>query len=223
MTVMFVVMTILILLALDVVVRRARTKKAVPVTPAHTPALAYPVRLPDGIFFARSHTWMSLLPSGKIRLGIDDFVIRLLDSLSISYLKGPRERLQKGEPILVLREGDHSLTIRAPIEGEILERNDRLSKEPNMLKEMLFTDGWAYTIVPARHSDLKQLLLGEETRPWIAEEFCRLRDLFARKVSTNKIVPSLLQDGGPPADGALKSVQRQTWEQFDHMFLRETG
>ncbi len=137
---------------------------------------------------------MSLLPSGKIRLGVDDFVGKLLESPSISYLKEPRQRVQKGEPILVLTEGDHSLTIRAPIEGEIIERNNRLSREPGMLKEMLFTDGWAYTIVPARHSDIKQLMLGEETRKWIAEEFCRLRDLFAREGGTNKLIPALLHE-----------------------------
>ena len=223
MTVLFVGMTILLFLTLDAIIRRSRSRRDVAVADIQSAARGYPVRLPEGIFFARSHTWMSLLPSGKIRLGVDDFVGRLLDSPSISYLKEPRQRVQKGEPILVLTEGDHSLTIRAPMEGEILERNDRLIKEPNMLKEMLFTDGWAYTIVPTRHSDMKHLLLGEETRVWIAEEFCRLRDLFAKEGGTNNIIPALLQDGGPPVEGALKCVQPQTWEQFDVMFLREAG
>lgn len=223
MTVILVVMTIIVLLILDVVVRRARAERAEAATRVQTAPPTYPVRLPDGIFFARSHTWMNLLPSGKARLGIDDFVGRLLDMPSVSYLKQPRERVRKGEPILVLTEGGCSLTIRAPMEGEILERNDQLVNEPGLLKEMLFSDGWAYTFMPDRPSDLKQLLLGEETRGWIAEEFRRLRDLFTREGSDNKIVPALLQDGGPPVGGALRCVDRDIWEQFDCMFLRESG
>ncbi|OGU26943.1 MAG: hypothetical protein A2X66_08515 [Ignavibacteria bacterium GWA2_54_16] len=221
MTVLFVAMTILLFLALDVIVRQSRARADVSTVDTRAVAWSYPVRLPEGLFFARTHTWMSLFPSGKMRLGVDDFVGRLLDSPSIAYLKTPHQRVQKGEPILVLTEGDHSLTIRAPMDGEILERNDRLCREPGMLKEMLFTDGWAYTIAPARHSDIKHLLLGEETRRWIAEEFCRLRDLFAQEGSANNTIPALLQDGGPPVGGALKCVQPRTWEQFDRMFLRE--
>ncbi|MFH0990763.1 MAG: hypothetical protein V1799_12180 [bacterium] len=221
MAILFVVLTILLFVILDAIVHRSRTGVKVTAADNRVPERRYPVRLPEGIFFARSHTWMNLLPSGKMRLGVDDFVARLLGSPSVSYLKEPHQRVQRGEPILVLTEGEHSLTIRAPMEGEIYERNDRLIKEPGMLKEMLFTDGWAYTIVPARHSDIKQLLLGEETRGWIAEEFRRLRDLFAAQDSANEMISALLQDGGPPVDGALKCVQPHTWEQFDRMFLRE--
>lgn len=221
MTVLFVGVTIILFLAIDLIVRRSKARAEVIVAAIPAVTRGYPVRLPEGIFFARSHTWMNLLPSGKLRLGVDDFVGRLMGSPSISFLKEPRQRVQKGEPIIVLTEGEHSLTIRAPLEGEVLERNDRLSKEPCRLGERLFTDGWAYTIVPERPSDVKQLLLGQETQRWIADEFRRLRDLFTQEGAANELIPGLIQDGGTPAEGALKCVQPQTWERFDRMFLRE--
>ncbi len=223
MTILFVGVTLLLFLALDALVRRSKTGEDMIVAAFPAVARVYPVRLPEGIFFARSHTWMNLLPSGKLRLGVDDFVGRLMDSPSISFLKEPCQRVQKGEPIIILTEGGHSFTIRAPLEGEVLECNDRLREEPRRLREMLFADGWAYTIMPERPSDVKQLLLGQETRRWIAEEFCRLRDLFAQEGAGNVLIPALLQDGGTPVEGVLKCVQPQTWEQFDRMFLREAG
>lgn len=221
MTVLFVGVTILLFLAVDAIVRRSKARQDVIVAAIPGLARGYPVRLPEGIFFARSHTWMNLLPSGMLRLGVDDFVGRLMDSPSISFLKEPRQRVQKGEPIIVLTEGGHSLTIRAPLWGEVLERNDGLRAEPGRLRERLFTDGWAYTIMPQRPSEIKQFLLGQETRRWIADEFTRLRDLFAQDGAANELMPGLLQDGGTPVEGALRSVQSQTWERFDRMFLRE--
>ena len=99
MTVIFVAMTILFFLTLDVVVRRAREKKTVLAKAIHVAQPAYPVRLPDGIFFARSHTWLNLFPSGKVRLGVDDFVGRLLDNPNIEYLKCAGDSVKKGEPL----------------------------------------------------------------------------------------------------------------------------
>lgn len=165
MTVIFVVMTILFFLGLDAIVRRVRAKKAVPATLVQTAQPAYPVRLPDGIFFARSHTWLSLFPSGKVRLGVDDFVGRLLDKPQVEFLKSVGDTVRKGDPLFALSEGGRTLTVRAPMDGRIAGLNEELPKNPGLLKENLFSDGWAYTIQPEKPSELRQMLLGEETRP----------------------------------------------------------
>ena len=220
MTVIFVVMTILFFLGLDAIVRRVRAKKAVPATLVQMAQPAYPVRLPDGIFFARSHTWLSLFPSGKVRLGVDDFVGRLLDKPQVEFLKGVGDTVRKGDPLFALSEGGRTLTVRAPMDGRIAGLNEELPKNPGLLKENLFSDGWAYTIQPDKPSELRQMLLGEETRRWIPEEFRRLRDVFAAVPSQGGLVPALLQDGGPPVAGALKQMGADVWENFEEEFLQ---
>jgi glycine cleavage system H protein len=220
MTVIFVAMTILFFLTLDVVVRRVRAKKAVPATIVRAAQPAYPVRLPDGIFFARSHTWLNLFPSGKVRLGVDDFVGRLLDKPKVEYLKSPGDSVKKGEPLFALSEGGRTLTLRAPMDGRIISMNERLPKNPGLLKENLFSEGWAYTIQPERPSDLRNLMLGEETRSWIPQEFRRLRDVFAAVPTEGELVPALLQDGGPPVAGALKHMGPEVWGNFEEEFLQ---
>jgi glycine cleavage system H lipoate-binding protein len=205
---------------MDVVVRRVRATKAAPATSTYAAEPAYPVRLPEGIFFARSHTWLSLFPSGKVRLGVDDFVGRLLDKPQIEYLKGVGDRVKKGEPLFALSEGGRTLTMRAPMDGRILSVNEALPAKPGLLKENLFSDGWAFTIQPEKSSELRQMLLGEETRRWIPEEFRKLRDVFATVSTEDALVPALLQDGGPPVAGALKQMGPDVWENFDQEFLQ---
>lgn len=219
MTVIFVVMTILVFLTLDVIVRRVRAKKAVPVALAQAARKALSVRIPEGIFFARSHTWMSLFPSGKIRLGVDDFVGRLLDNPQVRYLRGAGDTVKKGDPLFALSEGGRTLTIHAPMAGRIVSVNEELPAKPELLKENLFSDGWAFTIQPEKPSELRQMLLGEETGTWIADEFRRLRDVFAAVTSEGQLVPALLQDGGPPVAGALKQMGADVWQNFEEEFL----
>lgn len=219
MTVIFVVMTIIVFLTLDVVVRRVRAKQGVPAVAPQAARPAYPVRLPDGIFFARSHTWMSLFPSGKVRLGVDDFVGRLLDNPRVDYLKAVGDVVRKGEPLFALSEGGRTLTLRAPVSGRIVGVNEKLPQKPTLLKENLFSDGWAFTIQPEKPSELRQMMLGDETRRWIPEEFRRLRDVFAAVPAHDNLVPALLQDGGPPVAGALKHMGEEVWNNFEDEFL----
>ena len=129
MVALLVVATIIVFLTIEWAVRRIQEKKSMSASVQTIPQMhTYPVRLPEGIFFTKTHTWLNLFPSGKLNLGIDDFVGRLLDQPSISYLKREGEQMSKGEPILVLREGNRSLTMRAPIDGTIVGRNEELPK-----------------------------------------------------------------------------------------------
>ena len=171
MTVILVVATILFFIGLDWAVRRSRKAAYMPLSPVREPAL--PVRIPEGIFFARNHTWMNLFPSGKVRMGIDDFVGRLLDAPSLVFMKENGQTVSKGEPILQLKQNGHSLTIRSPLSGTVVSRNDELPAHPENMKEMLFSDGWAYTIQPTKTTELRNAIFGVETRDWIRQEFAR--------------------------------------------------
>jgi glycine cleavage system H lipoate-binding protein len=225
MTVLFLIITIILFVGIDWIVRRIRAGRTVPLAPmipvADQPSLqtTTPIRTPQGIFFARSHTWLNLFPSGKVRLGLDDFVGRLLDRPEITFLKREGEHVKRGEPILVLLEGSRSLTVRAPLDGVVLTRNEELARNPSLLKEHLFSDGWVYAIKPDRPSDLREMLFGEETRAWMRDEFLRLRDVFAGTGADEKVIPALLQDGGAPMAGALKQMDEQVWKRFEESFL----
>ncbi|MBI4547570.1 MAG: hypothetical protein HY707_06310 [Ignavibacteriae bacterium] len=220
MTVLFVIATIIIFLTIDWIIQRR--KQPVPQTAVATrkPAETFAVRLPEGIFFAPSHTWLNLFPSGKIRIGVDDFISGLLAHPEITLLKQPGEEVRRGDPIILLKEKDHLLTIRSPIEGHILTANDELPKNPKLLKEQLFSDGWAYMIKPLKLKEVKHMLIGDETRTWIQHEFHRLRDLLAGLGRNGSLQPAYLQEGGPPIAGVLNVMDDVVWQQIDQEFLR---
>lgn len=224
MTVLFVIATIFLFLTVDWFLERRRSRLgAVEAAAAAIPQPAmdpYPVRVPDGIFFAPSHTWLNLYPSGKLRLGIDDFIARLVTRPEVILLKNAGEKVAKGEPIILLKENDHLLTVRSPLAGEILEANEELSRNPAYLRERLFGDGWGYTIKPETVSELKQMMIGGESRTWIRDEFRRLRNFFATQSTNGTLQPAFLQDGGTPAAGVLDTMDERVWHGFEEEFLK---
>lgn len=221
MTVVLVALSILFFLALDwLVLGRKEREGVLAYAKAQQPGEAVRVRLPGGIFFAPSHTWLNLFPSGRVVLGVDDFVSRLLEKPRVALLKSAGERVTKGEPILRLQTDSHSLTVRSPIDGRIVTPNSLLVRSPNLMREALFSDGWAYVMKPDNARDMKSFMLGEESRSWIQNEFGRLRDLFAGVGSSAQLSPALLQDGGPPVMGIMESMDDPTWQRFEETFLQ---
>lgn len=219
MTVILVALTILFFLALDWLVHGRREREGVIRAQVGAGEVPQHVRLPDGVFFAPSHTWLNLFPTGRVTLGVDDFVARLLDNPQVSLLKQAGDAVVKGDPILRLESAGHSLTVRSPIDAEVLVPNANLVRTPTLMRDALFSDGWAYTLRPRSVRDVKGLLLGDESRAWLRGEFGRLRDLFASAAPAPALCPVLLQDGGPPVAGVMKEMDEATWRRFEVEFL----
>ncbi len=222
MTVLLVVATIVAFLTADWIVQLRRQKKAALAAAAHQPVgRSYPLRVPEGVFFAKSHTWLNLFPSGKVRLGVDDFVGSALDNPEVSFMRTVGDKVEKGDPLLILSKGDRQLIVRSPISGEIVSLNPDLERNPGAMRETLFSTGWAYTIQPKQAQELRGLLLGEESRAWMSKEFGRLRDLLAGATGMQGVpVPALLQDGGAPVAGVLGQLDAAAWKKFEDEFLQ---
>ncbi len=214
MTVLLFISTIIIFLSIDYFIRRSK-KTAIAVQPELQKAI--PMRTPAGIFFSKSHTWLSLFPSGKVQLGIDDFLARMFTRPKITMLKRDSEQVTKGEPIVLIAEGKNEVVVRSPIEGVIENVNSVLSANPSLLAEALFSEGWAYTIKPTRTDDLRSFYLGEDTRVWLKHEMTKLRDFFAHLAAPS---PAFMQDGGLPAAGLMDNLNPDQCRKFENEFLR---
>ena len=213
MTVLLFISTIVVFLTIDYFVRR---NKAIVAVAQPIVRKAIPIRIPAGIFFTKSHTWMSLFPSGKVQLGIDDFLARMFSDPSITLLKKNSDKIHKGEPLLRVTEGNNQIIVRSPIDGVIDNVNSALVKKPSLLSEALFSEGWAYTITPKNTKDLRSFYLGEDTRVWLRDELGRLRDFFAHITTPT---PVLMQDGGIPARGLMENLNPEQCKKFENEFL----
>ena len=103
MTVIFLIVSIILFLTIDWIYRHIGKRKSMPSAlpiSMNGNRRSFSIRIPEGVFFTKSHTWLNLFPSGKVQFGIDDFIGMLMKQPQISLLKNIGDKVKKGEPIL---------------------------------------------------------------------------------------------------------------------------
>lgn len=180
------------------------------------------LRIPQGIFLSKNHSWAFLEQSGTAIVGVDDFLIQVTGMGKLEYHKQGGENVIKGDLIADFVKGDKVLRIYSPISGKVLKSNSILVEESAVLGEDPFGKGWIYRIEPSGWlEETKSLYLGEEAIAWSKNEIVRLKDFIM--VNNNEIssVESelILQDGGELVTEPLSGFPSKVWDNFQEKFL----
>ena len=93
------------------------------------------LRIPQGLFFSKNHTWAHLERSGTASLGLDDLLLHLTGEVSFGSLKQPGDTIRKGDLIAELEHQGKLLQIFSPISGNIVSSNPLIHENPAMLNE----------------------------------------------------------------------------------------
>lgn len=234
MVALFVILTIILFLTVDYFVQRTEVRKALAGAAVRKPlltevlepkiatvGLSYPIdRIPKGLFFDPGHTWLQLEPSGALRVGADMLPVTVLGGLEKIDLRAAGTEVRRGDPIVTLRRGERSLTLRAPVDGVIDEVNDEVRAEPSRLRLDPFGEGWLCKVTPKRlAASLRRTHVGEEALAWIKNEIGRVRDFMAPLAQQGALVGATLQDGGLPVEGLAEHLDEGTWTKFIDEFF----
>jgi glycine cleavage system H lipoate-binding protein len=232
MVAILVVLTIVLFVSADLLVEWLRVRRAVPATATKAseagadlilPTLqADRFVLPGGLFFHRGHTWVNLLFSGQVKIGVDDFLQRVLGHVDGIALPAVGVQVSEGQPFALIRQGGRTMTLPAPVDGVVCAVNEELSKLPSLVKRDPYTRGWLVAIRPADLSaNLPKLLVGEGAFGWLRAELDRMTQ-FLRGVlmqRSDALLGATAADGGIMIDGVLEHLGDDTWSDFQSKFL----
>ncbi|MCF8378707.1 MAG: glycine cleavage system protein H [Bacteroidales bacterium] len=180
------------------------------------------LRIPQGLFYSKNHTWAHLEKSGYARLGLDDLLMHITGGVELGNLKNPGDRVEKGELIAELRQNGKLLKIVSPLSGEIQSFNTLLEDNPEILNEDPYGKGWICSIKPDKWlADTNSCLLAEDALAWAKSELTRFKDFAA--MSMKQLVPEtpmvILQEGGELSDNPLIAMPEEIWRKFQKEFL----
>jgi len=219
MVALFVLATILICITIDYLVQRAQKKREV-----YQPQVVLSSEsfiLPRGYFFSKAHTWLEILFSGKVYVGVDDFISKVLGKVDAIEILPLGEKVKKGEPIFKIKQGARELTFLSPVTGKITAINPNILESPETILKDPYLNGWILMIEPEDvASEVKNLLIGSEASRWLKNEIKRFREFISREAP--KFSPTLeptLADGGLVIKGVLQNVDEKTWEKFEKEFI----
>ncbi len=230
MVAILVVLTIVLFVLADLAVQRVRARRAAPAKAAAAspadlilPALQ-PERfaVPAGLFFHPGHTWANLLFSGHVKVGVDDFLQKLLGRVDAITLPPQGVEVKAGQPFAVLHQGERKLALAAPVTGIVAAVNAEVAKSPALLKRDPYTRGWLVALQPqGLAAGLAGLAVGEGALSWLQGELARVRDFLRETLEAHRdaMVGTTAADGGLTADGLLERLDDGAWAEFQSKFL----
>ena len=221
MTVILVLATVVIFLTIDYF--RSRKRVSVPVTEP-VQELARPARprsssvsgfeLPDNLRYHPGHTWALQESPTLVRAGLDDFAVKLIGKCDAVLLPKRGRWIRQGQKIAtVLRDGQKAELV-SPIEGEITDVNEELTKDPGLVCRDPYAAGWLVAVMsPDAQTNFRNLLGGDIARRWMAEAAARLR------AKMPALAGAVAQDGGNAVSDIAAHLSEQNWTELTHEFF----
>jgi glycine cleavage system H protein len=181
------------------------------------------LRIPQGIYFNRNHTWTHLGKSGAAKVGLDDFLQHVVGNVRITNLKNPGESIKKGDLLAAIKQNEKVVKVYSPISGEVLDTNSTLLENPDLINTNPYDQGWIYQIKPSNWmKETQSYLLAERATEWSKKELVRFKDFLSggamRKFSSEPSMV-LLQDGGEIRENVLSELPEEVWADFQEEFL----
>jgi len=200
--------------------KRASVKKTVSRTAGNLSAGI--LKIPQGIFYSRNHTWAHLERSGKAIVGLDDFLIHATGDVRLTGLKEAGTYIIKGEQLALIEQDGKHLKIYSPVSGTITDTNTGLLENSEMLNEDPYGMGWVYKVKPTGwKTETSNYYLADDAVVWVKKELDRFKDFLANSVSrySPETAIVVLQDGGEFCDNPLRELPDEVWQDFQKSFL----
>jgi glycine cleavage system H lipoate-binding protein len=173
------------------------------------------VTVPQGYYLHQGHAWVKIEEGSSVRVGIDDFALRLLGPLDRIEAPLMGKAVQQGEPQIVLTRGEHRANLLSPLSGVITAVNPKAREEGHLANLDPYAEGWIMTLHPQNlRKELKTLMIARETEEFIEHEMDQLHHLI------EEVSGPLAADGGTLGKDVFGAMPQLEWERLTRSFLR---
>ena len=171
------------------------------------------------LFYNAFHMWARVEEKANVRIGIDDFGQGLIGKPQDLCLPIMGEKLTN-ESIRIKGRGIN-IFLTPPVEGHVIEFNEKLIRQPTMLNEYPYETGWIIVVKPVRLSKhLKKLHYGHRAQQWYYAEVTRLTNLIADEIGMPlSDVGITIQDGGNPDFNLLDRMEQLSVQRIIEQLL----
>jgi glycine cleavage system H lipoate-binding protein len=171
--------------------------------------------IPSGYYFHNGHTWARIESGGGIRIGLDDFSMKLLGKPDALDLPLMGKELDKDKVGWGLRRKNNSADVLSPIDGVIVEVNSRARENPRLACGEPYGEGWLFMIrTPDVKAGLKTLMTHTDTLDWMKGEVNRLEGMI------EDVAGPLAADGGYLGEDIYGNLPDLGWKNLTKTFLK---
>jgi glycine cleavage system H protein len=220
MTVILVLATFLTFILLDYVMNRGKAMQTVPVSaskavPAHLGGdYVEGFRVPESLSYHSGHSWLLRERKNLVRVGADEFAAALLGKIEKIELPKPGQWIRQGQKVLTFFRDGVKTAMVSPTEGEVMEINSEVLKNPAALRTDPYGKGWLVAVhVPDEENTARNLVPKGLVRQWMKDAAERL---YARQPA---LAGAVAADGGSPAEDLLAGLPDANWAEVTAEFF----
>lgn len=131
----------------------------------------------DRAYDREHHMWAQFDSArGDVLVGIDTLGLASLGDLAYVTLKDVGKSVKRGESIGTLEAAKMTGDLIAPVSGVIVVRNDETVRNPGLVNQSPYVDGWMVVIQPSDwENESAQLVSGDSLPAWVESEVKRYR------------------------------------------------
>ena len=171
--------------------------------------------VPFGYYYDNGHTWARIESGGSIRVGMDDFSLKVLGAADAYDLPLMGKELTQGEAGWGLKRKTNHADVLSPVSGVIVEVNASVRETPATPNRDPYGAGWLFVV----HSqDIKKtvepLMATSESLNWMNHEVHHLEDMV------EAVAGPLAADGGYLTDDIFGALPALGWDNLTKAFLK---
>ena len=172
------------------------------------------VSLPTGYYLHPGHTWIKMEDQGVVRIGVDDFAGRLFGRFDRFKAPLTGKELHQGKPMVSMARQDHHIQFVSPVSGVLIEVNARLQKNPGLIHESPYTDGWIFLVhCPDLKQELKELMFMSSCNDFMNREVGRLYEFIEAETQLKAA------DGGQLVSDIYGNLPGADWNLLKEKFI----
>ena len=172
-------------------------------------------KMPQGYYFHEGHTWVKVEADNEVRIGLDEFALRLLGPLDAINMPLVGSQIRQGQADIDLRREGHKARVLSPVSGVVTAINPDLMDKGFLANKDPYAEGWIMRVHSDNlRADIQQLLIGEESRDALDREIDHLFQVI------EEVAGPLAADGGVLTDDIYGNVSQIEWERLIRVFLK---
>jgi len=165
-------------------------------------------------YYHFGHSWVNLEKFRRVRIGIDDFISKVLGPADEINLPPAGTLIKRGDIGCILTRNNKKAPIQSPVSGTVYSVNDKLKKNPELANDDPFHEGWLYLLDPENlEPELAGLYSGRESFQWMEKESQNLHHLMGPRYE------QLAATGGETIDDIIGHIPEMDWDRLVRTFL----
>ncbi len=156
--------------------------------------------LKTGLLYKENHTWIRVVDSEKVQVGLDAFAANLLPKNKTIVLPVTGNYIEQDSPCGWITVGESTYTIKSPVSGFVTDVNYDLIRSSDIINSSPYQQGWLFYVKPSGFlKEEKHLLKYTDMRRITENDIEKItRKIFSDHELTQSSVGQTMMDGGAP-------------------------